>query len=167
MRTYRRHPLLLCERKRNEWFRWDFLSWMSGMNLFLFSFFSFLFFCIKRILIIFLGGGAGEQNSTLQQVFCHDRVNSCSVVNTWSVCASLNSFHCSPSASPQSPRTRLRSRGEAYTWSRWPSILTYRPSYLKKNAKPKIRKLDFEWILIIMINDINHHHHHHHHHHYY
>ena len=37
----------------------------------------------------------------------------------------------------------------------------------EKNAKRKIRKRDFKWIIIIMINDINNHHYHHHHHHYY
>ena len=63
----------------------------------------------------------------LQQFSCQDLMN-------WSSCCTLSSgslysFHCSPSASPHKPRTRLRRKGEAYRricWS-W-SMVACRPN---------------------------------------
>ena len=63
----------------------------------------------------------------LQHFSCQDLIN-------WSSCCTLSlgslySFHCSPSASPHKPRTRLRRKGEAYRricWS-W-SMFACRPN---------------------------------------
>ena len=81
----------------------------------------------------------------LQHFCCQDWMNLLSSCWTWSW-GSLNSFHCSPLASPHSPRTRLRRRGAAYTWIHWPSIVACRPDWKKiMNRRVKISEETRLW----------------------
>ena len=72
----------------------------------------------------------------LQHFCCHD------LTNVWRSrilsFRSLNSFHCSPFASPHSPRTWPCNRGDAYTLICPPLILAHRPNW---NKKWKIKKI--------------------------
>ena len=60
-----------------------------------------------------------KQKSKKTMSYHHLQHFSCQDLMNWSSCCTLSlgslySFHCSPSASPHKPRTRLRRKGEAY-----------------------------------------------------
>ena len=157
MRTYRRHPLLLCERKRNEWFCWDFLSWMSGMNLFCFSF--FFYRALTNYFLWWGRGGAKLHPLTGFLPWPSEFLQRGKYLVSLCISELIPLFTISITTEPTNAAAQERGgiHLKPLTFNR-----NIQAQLFEKNAKRKIRKLDFKWIIIIMINDINNHHHHHH-----